>query len=318
MNRELKTVGVKLNAECSLLSLILCCELSAACQESIDSLAKARSLLDAGKTQEAEMVLRDELKTHSASGEVHFLLGYVLFREQKPTESLAEFTTGAKYKQPSADDLKIVASDYVMLGDFGDADKWFSQVVVARPDDADTWYLLGRTKFNENNYRDAVSAFERALALRPRYVESENNLGLSWKALGDVEKARTSFQNAIDLQGEAPQDAQPFFNLGTLLADQDELDKALPLLMKAAVLAPNNPSIHEELGKAYAAKQDLAKAQKEFEAAIALAPNISSLHYKLAQIYRKEGLADQAEKEFARCEELSTTHSSPKTPNPPR
>jgi tetratricopeptide (TPR) repeat protein len=295
--------------------------LTAACQESVDSLAKARSLLDAGKTQEAEIVLRDELKTHPTSGEVHFLLGYVLFREQKPTESLAEFTAGAKYKQPSADDLKIVASDYVMLGDFGDADKWFSQVVVARPDDADTWYLLGRTKFNETNYRDAVTAFARALELRPRYVEAENNLGLSWKALGDVDKARASFQKAIDLQGEAPRDAQPFFNLGTLLADQNELDKALPLLRKAAALAPNNPSIHEELGKAYVAKQDLAEAQKELEAAIALAPDISSLHYMLAQIYRKEGLTDQAKKEFARCEELvelSSTHSSTKTPNPPR
>lgn len=307
-----------MRAEYSLLSVVLCYALTAACQESIDSLAKARSLLDAGKPQEAETTLRDELKTHPTSGEVHFLLGYVLFREQKPTESLAEFTAGAKYKQPSADDLKIVASDYVMLGDFGDADKWFSQVVVARPDDADTWYLLGRTKFSETNYRDAVTAFERALALRPKYVEAENNLGLSWKGLGDIEKARASFQNAINLQGEAPQDAQPFFNLGTLLADQNELDEALPLLKKAAALAPNNPSIHEELGKVYIAKRDLAGAQKEFEAAIALAPDISSLHYKLAQVYRKEGLTDQAEKEFARCEELSSTHSSTKTPNPPR
>jgi tetratricopeptide (TPR) repeat protein len=317
MNREDRGT-VKLRTGYSLLAVLLCCVSSGVCQQSLDSLAKARSLLDQSKTQEAEAALRDELKIHPTSAEAHFLLGYVLFREQKPTESLAEFTVGAKYRQPSTDDLKIVASDYVMLSDFGDADKWFTQVVVARPGDADTWYLLGRTKFSETNYRDAVTSFERTLALRPRYVEAANNLGLSWKALGDVDKARTSFRNAIDLQGEPPQDAQPFLNLGALLADQNELDKALPLLEKAAEMAPSNPSIHEELAKAYVAKQDLPKAQKELEAAIALAPDISSLHYKLAQIYRKEGLTQQAEKEFAKCEELGSTHSSTKTPNPPR
>ena len=308
----------KLRAGLWSVSAVLCCILSAACQETTDLLARARSLLGAGKTQEAETALRDELKIDPTSAEAHFLLGHILFREQKPTESLAEFTAGAKYKQPKADDLKIVASDYVMLGDFGDADKWFTQVVVSRPDDADTWYLLGRAKFSETNYRDAATSFQRALALRPRYVEAENNLGLSWKALGEVEKARTSFQSAIAWQGEPPHDAQPFFNLGTLLAEQDESDKAIPLLKKAAEIAPNNPSIHEELGKAYLAKQDLAEAQKEFQAAIALAPDVSSLHYKLAQVYRKEGLTDQAEREFAICEKLSGTHSSTKTPNPPR
>ena len=301
----------------SILSAIALCTLSALCQQSLDSLAQARSLVDAGKLQEAEVLLRKEVGAHPTSAEAHFLLGYILFRKQKPTESLAEFTAGAKYKHPNPDELKTVASDYVMLGDYGDADKWFSQVVIVRPDDADTWYLLGRTKFSETNYSEAVSCFQRALALRPKYIEAENNLGLAWKALSEMDKARDAFQTAIDWQGDTPLDAQPFFNLGTLLADQNNLDKAIPLLNRAAAIAPKNPSIHEELGKAYLAQQDLQKAQKELELAITLAPDISSLHYKLAQIYRKEGLADQAEKEFARCEELSSTHSSTKTPNPP-
>lgn len=307
----------KLRIAYSILAVIVCCALSATGQQP-DSLAQAHSLVNAGKLYEAELVLRKELDVDPASADAHFLLGYVLFRTHRPTESLAEFTAGAKYKHPNADELKTVASDYVMLGDFGDADKWFSQVVVIRPDDADTWYLLGRTKFSETNYSDAVSCFQRALVLRPKYVEAENNLGLAWKALNDTEKAQASFQTAIDWQGETPLDAQPFFNLGTLLADQGDLDKAMPLLNRAAGIAPKNPAIHEELGKAYMTHQDLQKAQNELELAIALAPDISSLHYKLAQIYRKEGFADRADKEFARCEELSSTHSSTKTPNPAR
>ena len=286
------------------------------CQTPPDPLADVRMMVNSGKVVEAEVALHNFLIAHPTDADGHLLLGYVLFREQKARESLAEFTAAAKYRHPKAADLKIVASDYVLLGDFADADKWFSEVVVESPNDANAHYLLGRTKFNENDFPAAISSFEHAVLLAPKYVEAENNIGLAWKGLNELEKAMAAFQTAIDWQGDAPVDAQPFLNLGTLLADQNNLDAAIPLLQKAASLAPDNPTTHEELSHVYAAQQNLPKAQSELERAVALAPNISSLHFKLGQIYRKEGLRDRAQQEFAICGRLSGAHSSEKTPNP--
>jgi len=286
------------------------------CQAPPDPLAGARLLVDGGKLAEAETALHAFLATQPSSPDAHFLLGYVLFREQKARESLAEFTAGAKFRRPNANELKIVGSDYVLLGDFADADKWFSEVVAESPEDANANYLLGRTRFNENDFPSAISSFERAVTLQPKYVEAENNIGLAWKELNNLEKARSAFQTAIDWQGDTPADAQPFLNLGTLLADQNNLAAAVPVLEKAAALSPDNPAIHEELSHVYAAQQNLPRAQSELERAVALAPDISSLHFKLGQIYRKQGLRDRAQQEFATCEKLSGAHSSDKTPNP--
>lgn len=290
---------------------------SALCQTPADPVAQARSLLDAGKVEEPESILRAYIAKNPSSADAHFLLGYALFRNQKPTESLAEFTAGAKFRRPRADELKIVAGDYVMLSDFSDADKWFSQVVSETPNDADAWYLLGRTKYNENEFAAAISSFEHALNLHPRYVEAENNIGLCWKELNDHDKARAAFQAAIDWQGETPVDAQPFLNLGTLLADNNQGADALPYLAKAVGLSPKNPAVHEELGKVYLAMNKLPEAQAELEQAVTLSPDTSALHYKLAQVFRKEGLQDRAQQEFAICEKLNGAHSSAKTPNPP-
>lgn len=301
-----------------ILALPLLCAASGPCQQPVDPLAEARSLLEAGKLADSESALRSFVHAHPSSAEAHFLLGYVLFRDKKATESLAEFTAGAAFQHPDANELRIIASDYVMLGDYGDADKWFTAVVVEKPDDADAWYLLGRTKFNENDFTAAVSCFGRALKLHPQYVEAENNLGLAWLELSHPEKAQAAFQSAIDWQGNAPADAQPFLNLGTLLADQTSFDKAIPYLTKAAALSPDNPKVHEELAQVYTAQQNLLQAQKELERAVALAPKISGLHFKLGQIYRKEALRDRAEREFAICAQLNSTHSSASTPNPPR
>lgn len=286
------------------------------CQQPADPLAQERALVDAGKFAESEPALFAYLKTNPSSADGHFLLGYVLFREQKAKESLAEFTAGAKFRRPHPDELKIVASDYVILGDFVDADKWLSVVVAEDPNDADANYLLGRTKFNENDFPAAISSFANALKLRPKYVEAENNIGLALRELNDPEKAQAAFQTAIDWQGDAPVDAQPFLNLGTLLADQNSIEKAIPYLVKAVALSPDNPTIHEELSHVYATQQNLPKAQSELEKAVALAPNVSSLHFKLGQIYRKEGMRDRARDEFAICAKLSGPHSSDKTPNP--
>jgi tetratricopeptide (TPR) repeat protein len=301
----------------NLLAAAILCRVSALCQTPADPLAAARSLLDAGKIEESEARLRDAIAKNPMDADAHFLLGYALFRDQKAKESLAEFTAGAKFRRPRADELKIVAGDYVMLSDFSDADKWFSQVVAETPNDADAWYLLGRTKYSENEFAPAVSSFERALTLHPRYVEAENNIGLCWKELNNRDKAQAAFQAAIDWQGETPSDAQPFLNLGTLLADNHQAADAVPYLAKAVGLSPKNPAIHEELGKAYLAMNKLPEAQAELEQAVALSPDTSALHYKLAQILRKEGLEDRARQEFAICENLNGAHSSSKTPNPP-
>jgi tetratricopeptide (TPR) repeat protein len=286
------------------------------CQQSADPLAESRALLAEGKLAQSEVVLRAYLSSHPASAEAHFVLGSVLFREAKAVESLAEFTVGARTGRPKADELKIVASDYVLLRDYTDADTWFSEVTRESPNDALAWYLLGRTKYNENRFSEAVSSFEQALALRPKYVEAENNLGLSWQALNNPEKAKEAFQAAINWQGDAPSDPQPFLNLGTMLCDESAYDRAIPLLAKAATLNPENPRTHEELSRAYEAQRNLPNAQSELEQAVTLAPNASGLHFRLGQVYRQEGLRDRAKHEFEICEKLNSTHSSISTPNP--
>ncbi len=291
---------------------------TAVAQKPVDPLASQRAEVANNHLGQAAESLHAYLQGHPDSADAHFLLGYVLFREQKAADSLAEFTAGAKFRRPKADELMTVASDYVLLGDFADADKWFTEVTVETPNNPDAWYLLGRTKYNENAFAPAQSSFEHALALRPKYVEAENNLGLVFREMKDNAKAKEAFQTAIDWQGEAANDPQPFLNLGSILADESNFTQAISSLQKAASLAPGNPKVHEELARVYDIQKDLPKAQAELERAVALSPQSSGLHFKLGQVYRREGLRDRAQEQFDLVEKLNSTHSSSATPNPPR
>jgi Tfp pilus assembly protein PilF len=284
--------------------------------QAANPLAEAHDLITSGLLAKSESTLRAYLNDHPDSADAHFLLGYVLFRLQKATESLAEFTAGAQFRRPAAQEFETIASDYVLLNDYADADKWFSEVVTERPNDDHAWYLLGRTKYKEGRHEEAVASFEHALLLRPKYVEAEDNLGLALLELNKQDQAKDAFENAIAWQGEKPVNAQPFLNLGTLLIDQEQAARAVPLLEKALALAPGNPAIHERLGAAYVAQNDLSKAQAELQVAVKLAPDTSALHFKLAEIYRKQKLRELAQQEFDICAKLNSTHSSRTTPNP--
>lgn len=292
-----------------------------------DPLAGARALVDQGQWDRAESRLRQVLRAQPESAEAHFLLGYVFFRQiqaaareghidpnyqaQHAKAALAEYTEGAKYRTPSAFDLKVVALNYVLLDDYADADRWLTKSVAIDGKDFDAWYHLGRTKYNENRFQEAIEAFQKCLELDPRDVKAEDNLGLSYAALERREDAMSAYRTAIDWQSHSiVKDAGPFIDRGTLLLEENHAREAILDLSEAVALSPQEFRAHAELGKAYSKINELGKAQLELEKAIALEPQDAALHYVLGQIYRREGLLDKAKAEFARTAELNSNRSS--------
>lgn len=303
------------------------------------ALGAARSFLDKGMPAEADHAVRQYLKTHPQSADGHFLLGYILFREIQvkalldahsesavyqtlsPAElqfrnanakaSLAEFTVGARYQRPSAFDLKVVALDYVLLGDFMDADKWLTRSLQWDPKDSEGWYYLGRAKYNENRFAEAVSAFDQCLKLDGHNAKAEDNLGLSYAGLGRNEDALAAYHIAIAWQLQTlKQDPEPFIDLGNLYLDLNQPEKAISALLQSIRISSQISRAHEQLGRAYLLVGQLPTAQGELEKAVILSPQTARLHYILGQIYRKEGLADKAKLEFDRCVELQRAHPS--------
>jgi tetratricopeptide (TPR) repeat protein len=278
------------------------------------ALAQARSLTASGNLPEAEQQVRTYLKEHPASADAHYLLAYILYREAKAKDSLAEYTEAAKYRRPTALDLQGVGADYVILDDFPDADKWFSLSVEWDPKSLTGWYYLGRTKYNENRFEEAIHAFEKCLELDPKNVKAKDNLGLALQGLERLDDAQKAFETAIEWQkGSLQKNPEPYIDLGALWLERNEAGKAVPYLQSGLEINPKSARAHQQLGKAHFVLKEYGKAQSELEEAIRLAPDNAPAHYVLAQVYRKQGLSEQANGEFAKYKELSGTHSTRET-----
>jgi Flp pilus assembly protein TadD len=278
-------------------------------------LAKARVLLQNGSVTEADQSVRRYLESHPESSDAHYLLGLILFKENRPKDSLAEYTAGAQHRGPSAYDLEVVALNYVLLGDYMNADTWLTKSVSLDSHNWQSWYYLGRTKYNENRFEEAIHAFEQCIKLSPENVKAEDNLGLSYAGLGRAEEAEAAYREALRWQSQLlEQDPGPYLDLGILLIEQNRPQEAVGYLARAAQIAPEDPRTHEHLGKAYDRLNDLPKAQTELEKAVAAKPDDPALHFLLGQVYRREGFKEKAKAEFDRSAMLNGTHSNAGNP----
>src|SRR5579864_7370056 len=91
--------------------------------QAASGLREAQALLDQGKLNHAENLVRDYLGSHAASAYGHYLLGYVLFKEQNLKGSLEQYTDAARYRAPRALDLEVIGCDYLLLEDYAAADQ---------------------------------------------------------------------------------------------------------------------------------------------------------------------------------------------------
>jgi tetratricopeptide (TPR) repeat protein len=262
-------------------------------------LFEGKSLVNLERYKEADAVLHTYAASHPDSPDALYLLGYVLNREDKPAESLKTYTKAARLSTPKSNDLKIVATDYVLLNDYPSAIKWMRQAIDFDPNNESAWYGLGRCYYSQSSFVDAEKAFRYALKLDPADLLAQINLALTLEMLNEPAKANKEYGNAIALANANPHtDQWPYLDFASFLLEEGKAAEAIPLLEKAIAIAPQCAKCHGKLGRALEATGKKDAAVTELEKAVALDPKDAHLHYALGHAYRSAGMMDKAKKEL--------------------
>lgn len=281
-------------------------------------LYEAKSLVHLKDFPGAATALNSYLSAHPDSADALYLLGFVLHRQNQPAESLRMYTKAAAHTTPTADDLKIVGLDYILLNDYADAIHWFEKAVELDAKNKDAWYYLGRANYTRGRLTEARRAFSTVLEIDARDSRAENNLGLILETEGQPAAAIEAYRRAIAWQEQSSQiNEQPYVNLGNLLMEQGQTKDAATFLEKAVSLAPNNAFCHIKLGVYYRETGQLQSAQRELENATRLEPDNAAAHYQLGRVYKEMHRLDWAKKEFDRTAELQSRAAAP-LPTTPR
>ena len=263
-------------------------------------LFEGKALANLGRFPAAEQALQQYSIAHPDSADALYMLGFVLNREDKPKGSLGVYNRAARLSVPKSDDLKTVALDYVLLNDYPDAIRWMKQSVQFNPRNEQAWYGLGRCYYTQSSFPQAQQAFDRALALDPNDLKAATNLALTLEMLNQPSNADRAYKRAIALADSDPHtDQWPYLDYGSFLLEEGNAAQAIPLLTRAAAIAPGCAPCHGKLGRALDETGKFKQAVAELEQAVALSPHDPKLHYALGHAYRSAGLIEKSRQELA-------------------
>lgn len=264
--------------------------------------------------ERAALRIESQITTAGPSAELYSELATVLYRNHQPGRSLDAFSTMLKFRQPNADEFRLIALDYVALHDLVSADTWLHASLKLRSTDWRTWRYLGGVQYSEEMVADAIGSFQECLKLDPHNALAEDGLARSLDALGNHDEAERAYRSAIvfNIEGHTPSWLPPL-HYGTFLFKKGNLKEALEQLSIAERIDPMDSETHEVLSGVYRRMRLIEKAISEMRIASSLRPERARLHLILSQLYRDAGQRADGQKEIELYATLSKQY--PKDPD---
>jgi tetratricopeptide (TPR) repeat protein len=219
------------------------------------------------------------------------------------------FRSAVKYspqgEKSSSIYFKDLANAYIAKEAYADAEKALGSALSLDPDDLDSSYKMANVKYNLGKPNEGLDFAKRAVAGKPQIPEYNYQLGLEYEAMKDTDNAIKYYSKAIELDSNY---ANPLINLGKIYTDADLYDKALPLLLAAYKIIPDNFIVNNNLGNIYSGKEQYEDSLKYLEKAVLLKPNESKPRYNLGVAYKKLEKFTQAKNAFSDLIKLNPSY----------
>ena len=152
-----------------------------------------------------------------------------------------------------------------------------------------TYEALGGAAKDANEW--AIKSFEDGLKIEPQNPALLTELGKIFLSNDNKEKAREYFDRAV---GVRPAYIEAQLGLAYLDNETGNADAVKSRLENLVKLAPFSVDARFELGRVYFNNKDYDKAREQFEAAVVLFPNHSNSLYSLGLSYEKLDRVDDA------------------------
>src|SRR6185312_1524322 len=268
---------------------------------------------------------------------------YFLTRDPTWLRMCEESVREAKRRNPDAVPVHVVSGRlYANTGSYERAEAEYLRSIELDSRNADAHRRLGQLYEIGARWDDARVEFLKAVEVEPQYFTACRDLGTFYRDRGDLRKAVTQFEKCVALAPEEPDahwvlgllykdlgqygDAErearaalrssPTTNalvmLAVALAYEHKDADAVPYLLQATHLSPEQSLVWLNLGNAYARIRSGAKARTAFRTGLAKAereaatdPRDATVGARLALLCAKVGDKPRAEAEIARALHLS-------------
>ncbi|HEU0275176.1 MAG TPA: tetratricopeptide repeat protein [Candidatus Udaeobacter sp.] len=169
---------------------------------------------------------------------------------------------------------------------------------------------------NVEDYRKAITYFDRAIELDPTYALAYAQRSEIWTLLGDLTgerptaypKARSDAEKAVAL---APALAEAHAALGWVRAFTEfKFAEGLSELQRAKELSPTNPTANDLLARVIVYRGQMEEAERQARQAVELDPLSAATQFTLGRVLLYAGKLDEADAAGRKMAQLQPSASS--------
>ena len=159
------------------------------------------------------------------------------------------------------------------------AENAFRSFLQCHPDHLEALHLLGTLQREQSKHPEAISTFEKVVALAPRNAEAHFDLANAYAAGGNCPAALVRYRQVLELDPNMPGVHNNLGNAYTILGD---LERAVDSYREALRLNPQSAKALNNLGYALRAMGRADEAIRCYEQALSLAPDYGDARFNLS------------------------------------
>jgi predicted O-linked N-acetylglucosamine transferase (SPINDLY family) len=260
------------------------------------ALAAAITHLRAGRLLEAERLCRAACEANPGNARAFHLRGIVMHQLRRP--DAASMLARAIALDPTAEALSDRGVILAANAQFSEALPCFERALAIKPSYLDARNNLARTLRSLGRLDQAIEQFEMVLQAAPRSPAAHFELGAACEAAGHSGAAERHYRQAIALQ---PRFFEACLHLARVLQAQERPLEALGYAEQAVALRAESGGARNNLGNVLRALGRSQQAIGQYEAALKLDPQLVIAHYNCGLALRGEGRIADAREHFARA-----------------
>lgn len=214
------------------------------------------------------------------------------------SEALRKCRSVLKVDKSNSLALALVGTVHAQQRDFQRAIPPLLASLQSSPKQPQTLDTLGNALSALERYKEALSCYDRAIALRPEFAQAFYHRGLVFQLTGRPQDAIASYDRAIALKSDL---AGAHHNRGNALADLERHDEAIANYDKALAISARNPESHNNRGNSLRALGRLDEALASYDKALEIRPDYFEAHGNRAVALQAMDRPDEALESYDRA-----------------
>lgn len=160
-------------------------------------------------------------------------------------------------------------------GQLAEAEEICRKIVATKRNFFDGLYVLAVVQAAAGKYEEAVTHYNRALAVQPKHAEALSNRGNALKALQRLDEALASYDRALSVR---PDYATGHSNRGAVLSEMKRLPEALAAYDRALALQPDHVEALYNRGHVLHGLKRYDEALAAYDSVLILRPGLAAAH----------------------------------------